>query len=80
MKYRSSFISNSSSSSFVIGREHLTPEEDQKIYSLLKQYQCDEDTNINFATLFFFGKISEHSEFFGEFDKLNINKNYYSFQ
>jgi len=63
MKTRSGFVSNSSSSSFVICKKDLTDEQANKIRALLDVASVEyEGTYYYESNDHFFGKISYHSD------------------
>lgn len=71
MKIRTGFVSNSSSSSFVIAKAHLTKEQEQKIKELFHKIEDDlffEEFNIDeiMDEIYKFGVSSEF--IFSEYD------------
>ncbi len=61
MKTRLGFVSNSSSSSFVLPKKDMTEEQIEKIEKyaeLLEGKDCTGDTSINSTKSYFFGRIS----------------------
>ena len=68
MKTRIGFVSNSSSSSFVIMVKDLDRTVVDYIHKALGQCEeeCSDDTYVNYGKDFYFGKVSYHSEHWGE--------------
>lgn len=68
MKIRTSFVSNSSSSSFCIGKNYMTPKQIQEFRDYLDDPEnyCDE-TTIDEGKYYFFGDISMHDDRLREF-------------
>ncbi len=71
MKIKQGFVSNSSSSSFVIGKNFMTEEQVAGFSKFLRELHgsedCAEETYIFESKHYFFGKISQHDEEVVEF-------------
>lgn len=64
MKLRSGFVSNSSSSSFVIGKAYMTPEQIKqfKLFLSGNRFNYDGDTCIVESDYYFNGRVSYHDD------------------
>lgn len=61
MKVRNGFVSNSSSSSFVIPKKYLS-KDDYEIYDQLMWGSDDYDTELHESENYIFGKVSYHNK------------------
>ena len=77
MKIRNGFVSNSSSSSFVVGKDGLTKEQISAFEDFIYRNKddddedYDDDTNIINGSKYFFGTVSYHNNKFSEMIKDN---------
>ena len=83
MKVRNGFVSNSSSSSFVIGKNFMTEEQSAEFSKFLNEYHvsgdCLEDTYIFESPFYFFGEISIHdTEVMSFLKKVGVDTKYVS--
>lgn len=65
MKTRLGFVSNSSSSSFVLDKTGMTKEQIEKInqyFILMERGEGGYNTHINQTSKYFFGEISDYAE------------------
>lgn len=83
MKIRSGFVSNSSSSSFVIDKRGLTKKQIEKIdewilnsqdYKDGENLSYSDDNNFNESSKHYFGSISFHVNFFHFLEEIGIPK------
>ena len=61
MKTRNGFVSNSSTSSFVIAKSYMTPQQIKEFIKILENNEMDE-TSIQETKSYFVGEISQHDE------------------
>ncbi len=91
MKTRSGFVSNSSSTSFVIGKNYMTEEQQEKFRKWLAMQRdlaetCDYDNNNNVlyetyigeTTYYFIGEASQHTVhlIYEALERMGVDKKY----
>lgn len=84
MKVRIGFVSNSSSSSFVLGKSYMTPEQIKKFSKFMKNYydrnNYDDETSIGETEFYFQGTISHHNDTVRDFlDGIGVDSRYISY-
>ena len=70
MKIRKGFVSNSSSSSFVIGKNFMSEESIAAFRDVIKRSESegyDDETFISEGKYYFHGEVSQHDEFIIDF-------------
>jgi hypothetical protein len=70
MKYRTGFVSNSSSSSFVIKKKYMSAEDLKEFYDLMEK--ADFYDTIGETQSYFFGLVDYNSDLFKYIDKKNF--------
>jgi hypothetical protein len=85
MKTRSGFVSNSSSSSFILPKKDLTLEQLRVLTSWINNYNeseygRDEDHHVQETTHYFFGYVSYHCGLKDQLVGLKINEDQYDLE
>ncbi len=80
MKIRTGFVSNSSSSSFVLGKNYMDRRQIRELSDMIDQIEEDDyESCIYEDERYFFGAISHHDEHFNDFVSNNDLENFISY-